>query len=80
MLPTGLPIWLFVAAAPVLVLLHGPAVLYLVARGSHWGRRAALVPVVGVHTGDLCPVVAHCLASLRHRSLGPALSLHALRC
>ena len=42
---------LFVAAALVLLLTPGPAVLYIVTRALDQGRRAGLVSVLGVHVG-----------------------------
>jgi threonine/homoserine/homoserine lactone efflux protein len=43
----------FVVAAVLLLVTPGPAVLYIVARSIHEGRRAGLVSVLGVHTGTL---------------------------
>ncbi len=44
---------LFAAAALVLLLVPGPAVLYVVTRSIHQGRRAGLVSVLGIHLGTL---------------------------
>ena len=49
---------LFVAAALVLLLTPGPAVLYIVTRALDQGRRAGLVSVRGVHVGTLVHVTA----------------------
>jgi threonine/homoserine/homoserine lactone efflux protein len=49
---------LFVAAALVLLLTPGPAVLYIVTRSLEQGRRAGLVSVLGVHAGTLVHVAA----------------------
>ncbi|WP_425147754.1 LysE family translocator [Deinococcus sp.] len=49
---------LFSAAALALILIPGPAVLYIVARSLHQGRRAGLVSALGVLTGGLLHVVA----------------------
>lgn len=49
---------LFAAAALALLLVPGPAVLYIVARSAHQGRRAGLVSVLGVQTGGLVHVLA----------------------
>ena len=49
---------LVIAAALVLLLTPGPAVLYIVARSLDQGRRAGLVSVLGVHAGTLVHVAA----------------------
>ena len=48
----------FVAAALVILLIPGPAVLYLVTRSLAQGRRAGFVSVLGLSTGALAHVVA----------------------
>jgi threonine/homoserine/homoserine lactone efflux protein len=48
----------FVAAALVLLLTPGPAVLYIVARSIDQGRRAGLVSMLGVHVGTLVHIAA----------------------
>ena len=48
----------FVAAALVLLLTPGPAVLYIVTRSIDQGRRAGLVSMLGVHAGTLVHVAA----------------------
>lgn len=48
----------FIAAALVLLLTPGPAVLYVVARSVSQGRRAGLVSVLGLSTGALVHVLA----------------------
>lgn len=57
-MPAGSTVVLFVTAALALLLVPGPAVLYIVARGIHQGRAAGLVSVVGVHVGSLVHVAA----------------------
>lgn len=57
-MPTTSTLLLFAGASLALLLLPGPAVLYIVARGASQGRRAALVSVVGIHTGTLVHVFA----------------------
>ncbi len=57
-MPTWTTLSFFLAATIVLLLIPGPAVLYIIARGLHQGRRAALVSVLGVNLGDLCHVTA----------------------
>ena len=49
---------LFVAAALLLLLTPGPAVLYIVARSIAEGRRAGLISMLGVHAGTLVHVAA----------------------
>ena len=49
---------LFFAAALALVLMPGPAVLYIVTRSVDQGRRAGLVSVLGIEIGNLFHVVA----------------------
>jgi threonine/homoserine/homoserine lactone efflux protein len=48
----------FVAAALALLLVPGPAVLYVVARSIHEGRRAGIVSVLGIHVGTLLHIAA----------------------
>ena len=49
---------LFAAAALALLLVPGPAVLYIVAQSAEHGRVAGLVSVAGVHLGTLAHVAA----------------------
>jgi threonine/homoserine/homoserine lactone efflux protein len=49
---------LFVVAALALLVVPGPAVLYVVARSIHQGRRAGLASVLGIHVGTLVHIVA----------------------
>jgi threonine/homoserine/homoserine lactone efflux protein len=58
MLPEPSSLGIFVAAALVLLLTPGPAVLYIVARSIDEGRRAGLVSMLGVHVGTLVHVAA----------------------
>jgi len=48
----------FSAAAFVLFVIPGPAVLYIVTRSVAQGRRAGLVSVAGIHTGSLVHIAA----------------------
>jgi len=57
-LPDPSRLGLFVAAALVLLLTPGPAVLYIVTRSLDQGRRAGFVSVLGVHAGALVHVAA----------------------
>ena len=49
---------LFAVAALALLLVPGPAVLYIVTRSAEHGRRAGLVSVAGVHLGTLVHTTA----------------------
>jgi threonine/homoserine/homoserine lactone efflux protein len=48
----------FVLAALALLLVPGPAVLYVVARSIEHGRRAGLASVLGIHVGTLVHIAA----------------------
>jgi threonine/homoserine/homoserine lactone efflux protein len=54
--PSVLPV--FVVTALVLLVIPGPAVLYITARAATQGRRAGLVSMLGVHTGSVVHVLA----------------------
>jgi threonine/homoserine/homoserine lactone efflux protein len=58
MLPEPSALLLFAAAALVLLLTPGPAVLYIVARSIDQGSRAGLVSALGVHAGTLVHIAA----------------------
>ena len=57
-LPPTNDLFLFVTAAIVLLLIPGPAVLYIVARSVDQGRRAGLASSSGIATGSLIHVLA----------------------
>jgi threonine/homoserine/homoserine lactone efflux protein len=57
-LPDLASLGIFAAAALLLLLTPGPAVLYIVARSLEQGRRAGLVSALGVHLGTLVHVAA----------------------
>jgi threonine/homoserine/homoserine lactone efflux protein len=57
-LPTPTSIGLFVAAALALLLIPGPAVLYIVSRSLEQGRLAGFVSNLGIHLGTMVHVVA----------------------
>jgi threonine/homoserine/homoserine lactone efflux protein len=57
-IPEPPAIGLFVVAALALLLVPGPAVLYVVARSVDQGRRAGLVSVLGIHVGTLVHITA----------------------
>ena len=56
--PDSQALALFAAAALALLLVPGPAVLYIVAQSAEHGRLAGLVSVAGVHLGTLVHVAA----------------------
>src|ERR1044072_3088397 len=58
---SGENLWLFVGAAMVLLLIPGPAVLYVVARSVTQGRKAGIVSVCGIHTATLIHILAAAL-------------------
>lgn len=57
-MPTGQTLLLFAVAALALIVVPGPAVLYIVAHSIDRGRRAGLVSALGVATGGLVHVTA----------------------
>jgi threonine/homoserine/homoserine lactone efflux protein len=60
-MPESSHLYLFVAAALVLLLTPGPAVLYIVARSVNQGRMAGVVSVLGLEVGTLFHVAAAAL-------------------
>ena len=58
MIPDPSTLGLFLAAAAVLLLVPGPAVLYIVARAVDQGRLAGLVSTLGIGAGTLVHVAA----------------------
>lgn len=58
MIPDVSAVGVFVVAALALLLVPGPAVLYVVARSIHHGRRAGLASVIGIHVGTLVHIAA----------------------
>ena len=58
LLPEWASLGVFVAAALLLLITPGPAVLYIVARSVDQGPRAGLVSAAGVHAGTLVHVAA----------------------
>jgi threonine/homoserine/homoserine lactone efflux protein len=59
--PDAATLLLFVGAALALLVVPGPAVLYIVAQSIDQGRRAGLVSMLGIHTGSLVHVAAAAL-------------------
>ncbi len=60
-IPSAASIGLFVAAALVLLLTPGPAVLFIVARSVEQGRLAGFISDLGIHTATLVHVAAAAL-------------------
>ena len=58
MIPDTTSLALFAVAALALLLVPGPAVLYVVARSIHQGRRGGLASVLGLHVGTLVHIAA----------------------
>ena len=58
MLPDPGRLLVFVVAALALLVVPGPAVLYVVTRSIHQGRRAGLASVLGIHVGTLVHIAA----------------------
>jgi threonine/homoserine/homoserine lactone efflux protein len=56
--PDSTALWLFSLAAIALLLIPGPAVLYVVVQSAEQGRRAGLAAVAGLHVGTLVHVGA----------------------
>jgi threonine/homoserine/homoserine lactone efflux protein len=56
--PDAASLALFAVAALALLVVPGPAVLFIVARSVEGGRRAGLVSTLGVHIGSLVHVTA----------------------
>jgi threonine/homoserine/homoserine lactone efflux protein len=56
--PDAATLAVFCAAALALLLVPGPAVVYVVAQSVHGGRSAGLASVLGLHTGTLVHVTA----------------------
>jgi threonine/homoserine/homoserine lactone efflux protein len=56
-MPDTQTIWLFCLAATALIVIPGPAVLYVVTQSIGQGRRAGLISASGVATGGLVHVV-----------------------
>lgn len=57
-MPDPASLAVFIVAALALLLVPGPAVLYVVARSIHQGRRVGLASVLGIHVGTLVHIAA----------------------
>ena len=58
LVPSGSTFLLFAAASLGLLVVPGPAVLYIVTRSVEQGRRAGFASVLGVHIGTTVHIVA----------------------
>src|SRR6266498_3092534 len=56
--PDSTALWLFSVAAVALLLIPGPAVLFVVVQSAEQGRRVGLASVAGIHLGTLVHVAA----------------------
>jgi threonine/homoserine/homoserine lactone efflux protein len=56
--PDSTSLWLFSLAALALLVIPGPAVLYVVVQSAEHGRRVGLASVAGIHLGTLVHVTA----------------------
>ena len=56
-MPTISTLALYVATALIVLIIPGPAVLYVVSQGVRHGRRAGVTAVLGVHMGSLVQVI-----------------------
>ncbi|MGO8264202.1 LysE family transporter, partial [Rhizobium ruizarguesonis] len=54
-------IWLFIGAYLALLLIPGPAVLYIFARSVEKGRLAGFVSILGIHAATLVHVIVAAL-------------------
>ena len=78
-LPSPSDLLLFVSAAVILLIIPGPAVLYVLARSIDQGRKAGLTSCSGIATGTLVHVLGAALAGVGRtrrqgrRSLPPRL-------
>jgi threonine/homoserine/homoserine lactone efflux protein len=57
-IPDSASLAVFVVAALALLVVPGPAVIYVVARSIQQGRRAGLASVLGIHVGTLVHIAA----------------------
>ena len=60
-IPGAANLGLFISAALVLLLVPGPAVLYIFARSAEQGRLAGLISIFGIHSATLVHVAAAAL-------------------
>ncbi|MBY3195623.1 LysE family translocator [Rhizobium laguerreae] len=60
-MPTFDNIWLFIGASLALLLIPGPAVLYIFARSVEQGRLAGFASILGIHAATLVHVIVAAL-------------------
>jgi threonine/homoserine/homoserine lactone efflux protein len=77
-IPEAARLGVFTVAALALLVVPGPAVLYVVARSVHQGRRAGLASVLGIHTGTLVHIAA-ATAGLSALILSSAIAFTAVK-
>jgi threonine/homoserine/homoserine lactone efflux protein len=77
-MPEGSTLVLFAVAAVTLLVIPGPAVLYIVTRSVDQGRAAGLASVCGVHAGTLLHVAAAALG-LSALLVSSATAYHTVR-
>lgn len=56
-MPESSTLFVFTAAAMLLFIVPGPAVLYIVTRSLSQGRKAGLISVLGIHAGSLVHII-----------------------
>jgi threonine/homoserine/homoserine lactone efflux protein len=69
---------LYAGTAVLILLVPGPAVLYIVSQGVQHGRRAAVPVVLGIHTGTLVQVAA-CAVGLSWLLLSSSLAFAVVK-
>jgi threonine/homoserine/homoserine lactone efflux protein len=62
-MPTSSTLLVYAVTAVAVLLVPGPAVLYIVSQSVRQGRRAGIASVLGIHTGTLVQVVAAVLGA-----------------
>lgn len=77
-MPTGSVLAVFVFTATIVLIVPGPAVLFIVAQGVRQGPRAGLICVLGAHTGTLIQVAA-AVAGLSWILLSSALAFDVVK-
>jgi threonine/homoserine/homoserine lactone efflux protein len=77
-MPDAATLAVFAAAAVTLLVIPGPAVLYIVSRSLDQGRAAGFVSVAGIHVGSLLHVAAAALG-LSALLVSSALAFDAVR-
>ena len=60
-IPSSTNVMLFISAAIVLLVIPGPAVLYIIAQSVEQGKKAGLISDLGIHTATLVHVIAAAL-------------------